>query len=87
MLANGITLLMEQPKELTQKLCRGFKEVPEFGIEPEKSWKCHFEDKVKNMNLVLVMLELEYKFAYKMTGQVPHRILRNAADNKHRNFS
>ena len=50
MLANGIKLAFSETKGDYQNLV-GLKEVPEFGIEPEKVENTT----LKNMNLVLVM--------------------------------
>lgn len=52
MLANGITLAYGTAKGTYTKLA-GLKEVPEFGIEPEKVENTTLEDKVKSMNSVL----------------------------------
>ena len=46
MLANGITLSYSETKGSYTKLV-GLKEVPEFGIEPEKVENTTLEDKVK----------------------------------------
>ena len=56
MLANGITLSYGTAKGSYTKLA-GLKEVPEFGIEPEKVENTTLEDKVKKYEFVLEMLE------------------------------
>lgn len=87
MLANGITLSYGTAKGTYTKLS-GLKEVPEFGIEPEKVENTTLEDKVKKYEFGIGDAgELEYKFAYKNDGvSAPYRILRNAADNKTKLF-
>ena len=83
MLANGITLSYGTAKGTYTKLA-GLKEVPEFGIEPEKVENTTLEDKVKKYEFGIGDAgELEYKFAYdNTTATSPYRVLRNAADNK-----
>nr|DAP99809.1 MAG TPA: tail tube protein [Caudoviricetes sp.] len=87
MLANGITLSYGTAKGTYTKLA-GLKEVPEFGIEPEKVENTTLEDKVKKYEFGIGDAgELEYKFAYKNDGaNAPYRVLRNAADNKTKLF-
>ena len=87
MLANGITLAYGTAKGTYTKL-EGLKEVPEFGIEPEKVENTTLEDKVKKYEFGIGDAgELEYKFAYKNDGaNAPYRVLRNAADNKTKLF-
>lgn len=87
MLANGITLAYGTAKGTYTKL-EGLKEVPEFGIEPEKVENTTLEDKVKKYEFGIGDAgELEYKFAYKNDGaSAPYRILRTAADNKTKLF-
>ena len=87
MLANGITLSYGTAKGTYTKLA-GLREVPEFGIEPEKVENTTLEDKVKKYEFGIGDAgELEYKFAYKNDGaSAPYRILRTAADNKTKLF-
>ena len=87
MLANGITLAYGTDKGTYTKLA-GLKEVPEFGIEPEKVENTTLEDKVKKYEFGIGDAgELEYKFSYKNdSATAPYRILRNAADNKTKLF-
>ena len=83
MLANGIKLAFSETKGDYQNLV-GLKEVPEFGIEPEKVENTTLADKVKKYEFGIGDAgELEYKFAYDNTTVTsPYRVLRNAADNK-----
>ena len=87
MLANGITLSYSKTKGSYIKLV-GLKEVPEFGIEPEKVENTTLEDKVKKYEFGIGDAgELEYKFAYKNdSATAPYRVLRTAADNKTKLF-
>ena len=87
MLANGIKLAFSKTKGDYQNLV-GLKEVPEFGIEPEKVENTTLADKVKKYEFGIGDAgELEYKFAYKNDGaNAPYRVLRNAADNKTKLF-
>ena len=87
MLANGITLSYGTAKGSYTKLV-GLKEVPEFGIEPEKVENTTLEDKVKKYEFGIGDAgELEYKFSYdNSSATAPYRILRNAADNKTKLF-
>ena len=87
MLANGITLAYGTAKGTYTKLA-GLKEVPEFGIEPEKVENTTLEDKVKKYEFGIGDAgELEYKFSYKNDGATaPYRVLRTAADNKTKLF-
>ena len=83
MLANGITLSYGKAKGTYTKLA-GLKEVPEFGIEPEKVENTTLEDKVKKYEFGIGDAgELEYKFAYDNTTTTsPYRVLRKAAEDK-----
>ena len=83
MLANGITLSYGKTKGSYTKLA-GLKEVPEFGIEPEKVENTTLEDKVKKYEFGIGDAgELEYKFAYDNTNTTSsYRILRKAAEDK-----
>ena len=73
MLANGIKLAFSETKGNYQNLV-GLKEVPEFGIEPEK---------VENTTLADTVKKYEYKFAYNnSSATAPYRVLRKAADGK-----
>lgn len=83
MLANGITLSYGKAKGSYTKLA-GLKEVPEFGIEPEKVENTTLEDKVKKYEFGIGDAgELEYKFAYDNTTTTsPYRVLRKAAEDK-----
>lgn len=87
MLANGIKLAYGTAKGTYTDLV-GLKEVPEFGIEPEKVENTTLEDKVKKYEFGIGDAgELEYKFAYKNDGaSAPYRVLRTAADNKTKLF-
>lgn len=87
MLANGITLSCGEAKGSYTKLV-GLKEVPEFGIEPEKVENTTLEDKVKKYEFGIGDAgELEYKFAYDNTTTTsPYRVLRKAADDKKKLF-
>jgi hypothetical protein len=87
MLANGITLSFSETKGSYTKLA-GLKEVPEFGIEPEKVENTTLEDKVKKYEFGIGDAgELEYKFAYDNTSTTsPYRVLRKAADDKKKLF-
>ena len=60
------------------------KEVPEFGIEPEKVENTTLADKVKKYEFGIGDAgELEYKFAYdNSSATAPYRVLRKAADEK-----
>ncbi len=87
MLANGIKLAYGKTKGTYTDLV-GLKEVPEFGIEPEKVENTTLADKVKKYEFGIGDAgELEYKFAYKNDGEnAPYRVLRKAADNKEKLF-
>lgn len=87
MLANGIKLAYGKAKGTYTDLV-GLKEVPEFGIEPEKVENTTLADKVKKYEFGIGDAgELEYKFAYKNDGEnAPYRVLRKAADNKEKLF-
>lgn len=83
MLANGITLSYGKAKGTYTKLA-GLKEVPEFGIEPEKVENTTLEDKVKKYEFGIGDAgELEYKFAYDNSSATSsYRVLRKAAEGK-----
>lgn len=83
MLANGIKLAFSETKGDYQNLV-GLKEVPEFGIEPEKVENTTLADKVKKYEFGIGDAgELEYKFAYDNSSETaPYRVLRKAADDK-----
>lgn len=83
MLANGIKLAFSETKGNYQNLV-GLKEVPEFGIEPEKVENTTLADKVKKYEFGIGDAgELEYKFAYDNSSvTTPYRVLRKAADGK-----
>nr|DAM47283.1 MAG TPA: tail tube protein [Caudoviricetes sp.]DAO49275.1 MAG TPA: tail tube protein [Caudoviricetes sp.] len=83
MLANGIKLAFSETKGNYQNLV-GLKEVPEFGIEPEKVENTTLADKVKKYEFGIGDAgELEYKFAYdNSSATAPYRVLRKAADGK-----
>ena len=83
MLANGITLSYGKAKGTYTKLA-GLKEVPEFGIEPEKVENTTLEDKVKKYEFGIGDAgELEYKFAYDNSSTTSsYRVLRKAAEDK-----
>ena len=83
MLANGIKLAFSKTKGDYQNLL-GLKEVPEFGIEPEKVENTTLADKVKKYEFGIGDAgELEYKFAYdNTTATSPYRVLRKAAEDK-----
>lgn len=87
MLANGIKLAYGKTKGTYTDLV-GLKEVPEFGIEPEKVENTTLADKVKKYEFGIGDAgELEYKFAYKNDGEnAPYRVLRKAADDKEKLF-
>lgn len=87
MLANGITLSYGTAKGTYTKLS-GLKEVPEFGIEPEKVENTTLEDKVKKYEFGIGDAgELEYKFAYDNSSTTSsYRVLRKAAENKEKLF-
>lgn len=82
MLANGITLSYGKVKGTYTKLA-GLKEVPEFGIEPEKVENTTLEDKVKKYEFGIGDAgELEYKFAYDNSSTTSsYRVLRKAAED------
>lgn len=83
MLANGIKLAFSKTKGDYQNLV-GLKEVPEFGIEPEKVENTTLADKVKKYEFGIGDAgELEYKFAYdNTTATSPYRVLRKVAEDK-----
>ena len=87
MLANGITLSYGTAKGTYTKL-EGLKEVPEFGIEPEKVENTTLADKVKKYEFGIGDAgELEYKFAYDNSSATSsYRVLRKAAENKEKLF-
>ena len=83
MLANGIKLAFSETKGNYQNLV-GLKEVPAFGIEPEKVENTTLADTVKKYEFGIGDAgELEYKFAYNnSSATAPYRVLRKAADGK-----
>lgn len=83
MLANGIKLAFSETKGNYQNLV-GLKEVPEFGIEPEKVENTTLADTVKKYEFGIGDAgELKYKFAYNnSSATAPYRVLRKAADGK-----
>lgn len=87
MLANGIKLAFSETKGDYQNLV-GLKEVPEFGIEPEKVENTTLADKVKKYEFGIGDAgELEYKFAYDNSSEnAPYRVLRKVADSKKKLF-
>lgn len=87
MLANGITLSYGKAKGSYTKLA-GLKEVPEFGIEPEKVENTTLEDTVKKYEFGIGDAgELEYKFSYQNNSTTsPYRVLRKAAEDKEKLF-
>ena len=87
MLANGIKLAFSETKGNYQNLV-GLKEVPEFGIEPEKVENTTLADKVKKYEFGIGDAgELEYKFSYDNSSETaPYRVLRKAADDKKKLF-
>lgn len=87
MLANGITLSYGEA-EGTYTQLTGLKEVPEFGIEPEKVENTTLADKVKKYEFGIGDAgELEYKFAYDNSSTTsPYRVLRKFADSKKKLF-
>ena len=87
MLANGITLSYGKAKGSYTKLA-GLKEVPEFGIEPEKVENTTLEDTVKKYEFGIGDAgELEYKFSYQNNSTTsPYRVLRNSAEDKEKLF-
>ena len=87
MLANGIKLAYGKAKGTYTDLV-GLKEVPEFGIEPEKVENTTLADKVKKYEFGIGDAgELEYKFAYDNSSTASsYRILRKAAEDKEKLF-
>ena len=87
MLANGIKLAYGKAKGTYTDLV-GLKEVPEFGIEPEKVENTTLADKVKKYEFGIGDAgELEYKFAYDNSSATSsYRVLRKAAENKEKLF-
>lgn len=87
MLANGIKLAYGKAKGTYTDLV-GLKEVPEFGIEPEKVENTTLADKVKKYEFGIGDAgELEYKFAYDNSSATSsYRILRKAAEDKEKLF-
>lgn len=87
MLANGIKLAYGKTKGTYADLV-GLKEVPEFGIEPEKVENTTLADKVKKYEFGIGDAgELEYKFAYDNSSTTSsYRILRKAAEDKEKLF-
>ncbi|MBF0779795.1 MULTISPECIES: phage tail tube protein [unclassified Granulicatella] len=84
MLANGITLHFGETKDAITTLLSGLKEVPEFGVEPEKVENTTLADKVKKYeNGIGDAGDLEYKF--KHTNDSEHatfRIIRKAQESQ-----
>jgi len=87
MLANGIKLAYGKAKGTYTDLV-GLKEVPEFGIEPEKVENTTLADKVKKYEFGIGDAgELEYKFAYDNSStNSSYRVLRKAAEDKEKLF-
>lgn len=87
MLANGIKLAYGKAKGTYTDLV-GLKEVPEFGIEPEKVENTTLADKVKKYEFGIGDAgELEYKFAYDNSSATSsYRVLRKAAEDKEKLF-
>lgn len=83
MLANGIKLGYKETGSTYTDL-EGLKEVPEFGIEPEKVENTTLADTVKKYEFGIGDAgELEYKFAYKNDKATDsYRVLRKAAEAK-----
>lgn len=84
MLANGITLHYGDDKSNITKLLSGLKEVPEFGIEPEKVENTTLADKVKKYeNGIGDGGDLEYKFKHVNSEDTDtFRIIRKAQESK-----
>lgn len=82
MLANGITLHYGETKENIGTLLPGLKEVPEFGVEPEKVENTTLADKVKKYeNGIGDGGDLEYKFKHENnTESDTFRIIRKAQE-------
>lgn len=84
MLANGIKLGYSTEGKASYKDLVGLKEVPEFGLEPEKVENTVLTDKVKKYELGIGDAgELEYTFKYEnKSADSPFRVLRKLQDNK-----
>lgn len=84
MLANGIKLGYSTEGKTSYKDLVGLKEVPEFGLEPEKVENTVLTDKVKKYELGIGDAgELEYTFKYENKSEdSPFRVLRKLQDNK-----
>lgn len=84
MLANGIKLGYSTEGKASYKDLVGLKEVPEFGLEPEKVENTVLTDKVKKYELGIGDAgELEYTFKYENKSQdSPFRVLRKLQDDK-----
>lgn len=85
MLANGITLGFKAEKATGQyTVLEGLKEVPEFGVEPEKVENTTLSDTVKQYEFGIGDVpEMEYKFKYtndKATDT--YRVMRKLAESK-----
>lgn len=82
MLANGITLHYGKTKENIDTLLPGLKEVPEFGVEPEKVENTTLADKVKKYeNGIGDAGDLEYKFKHEnLQATDTFRVIRAAQD-------
>ena len=87
MLANGIKLAYGKAKGTYTDLV-GLKEVPEFGIEPEKVENTTLADKVKKYEFGIGDAgELEYKFAYDNSSTTSsYRDVRKEAEDKEKLF-
>lgn len=84
MLANGIKLGYSTEGKTSYKDLTGLKEVPEFGLEPEKVENTVLTDKVKKYELGIGDAgELEYTFKYENKSEdSPFRVLRKLQDDK-----
>lgn len=84
MLANGIKLGYSTEGKASYKDLVGLKEVPEFGLEPEKVENTVLTDKVKKYELGIGDAgELEYTFKYEnKSADSPFRVLRKLQDDK-----
>lgn len=84
MLANGITLHYGESKTSITTLLPDLKEVPEFGIEPEKVENTTLADKVKKYeNGIGDGGDLEYKFKHVNGAETDtFRVIRKAQESK-----
>lgn len=82
MLANGIKLFYGTEKSTISTLLTGLKEVPEFGVEPEKVENTTLADKVKKYeNGIGDGGDLEYKFKHENTKETDtFRVIRKAQE-------